>query len=62
MKITALMLTLVGVSACGISAQSRMEMSEGAYNQCLLFYPTEPASCDQLKRAYEQDKAAYEKN
>ena len=43
-------------------AQSRMEMSEDAHQQCLLLYPREPASCDQLKRAYEHDKAAYEKN
>ena len=67
MKIAALMILVAfGVSACGISdhyqAQSRMETSEDAYNQCLLFYPREPASCEQLKRAYEQDKAAYEKN
>ena len=62
MKIAALMLVAFGVSACGIAAQSRMEKSEDAYQQCLLLYPRNPASCDQLKQIYEQDKAAYEKN
>ena len=62
MKIAALMLVAFGVSACGIVAQSRMEKSEDAYQQCLLLYPRDPARCDQLKQIYEQDKAAYEKN
>ena len=62
MNITALMLVAFGVSACGIAARSRMEMSEDAYQQCLLLYPRDPASCDRLKQIYEQDKATYEKN
>ena len=47
MKIAALMLVAFGVSACGFVAQSRMEKSEDAYQQCLLLYPRDPASCDQ---------------
>ena len=68
MKATAiagLMLLACSLSACGIldhnQAQSRMEQSEDAYRQCLLLYPRAPASCDELKKVYEQDKAAYEK-
>ena len=38
-----------------------MEQSEDAYQQCLLLYLREPARCDELKKVYEQDKAAYEK-
>jgi hypothetical protein len=60
-----LLLLAFSVSACGIAdhyqAQSRMEKSEDAYRKCLLEHTADPASCDALKKFYEQDKAAYEK-
>jgi hypothetical protein len=65
MKVTAivgLMLLACGLSACGYQARSRMEQSEDAYQQCLLLYPTERSRCDELKKVYEQDKAAYKKS
>jgi len=63
--VVELMLLAFSLSACGIAdhyqALSRMEKSEDAYRQCLLRHTADPASCDQLKKFYEQDKAAYEK-
>jgi hypothetical protein len=68
MKITVvagLMLLACSLSACGMvdhsQARSRMEQSEDAYRQCLLMYPRESSRCDELKKSYEQDRAAYEK-
>ena len=63
--VIALVLLASSLSACGIAdhyqAQSRMEKSEDAYRQCLLQHTADPASCNELKKFYEQDKAAYEK-
>ena len=53
------------LSACGIAdhyqAQGRMQKAEDAYRQCLVQHTADPASCNELKKFYEQDKAAYEK-
>jgi hypothetical protein len=38
-----------------------MEQSEDAYRQCLQLYPREPSRCDDARKVYEKDKAAYEK-
>jgi hypothetical protein len=63
--VAGLALLACGLSACAMinhsQAQSRMEQSEDAYLQCLQLYPREPARCDELKKSYERDKAAYEK-
>jgi hypothetical protein len=63
--VVGLILLACGLSACGIAdhyqAQSRMEKAEDAYRQCLLQHTTDPASCNELKKFYEQDKADYEK-
>lgn len=65
-RIAGLMLLACGsLSACGIAdhsrARSRMEQSEDAYQQCLLLYPRETSRCDEAKKSYEQDKAAFDK-
>ena len=63
--VVGLVLLASSLSACGIAdhyqAQSRMEKSEDAYRQCLLQHTADPASCNELKKFFEQDKAAYEK-
>lgn len=68
MKVTvvaALILSTCSLSACGIAdhyqAQGRMQKAEDAYRQCLVQHTADPASCNELKKFYEQDKAAYEK-
>jgi hypothetical protein len=68
MKVTAvagLMLLACSLSACGIAdhyqAQGRMQKSEDAYRQCLVQHTADPTSCNELKKFYEEDKAAYEK-
>ena len=60
-RAAGLMLLTCSLSACAMQAQSRMEQSEDAYRQCLQLYPREPSRCDEAKKVYEQDKAAYEK-
>ncbi len=68
MKVTSfagVMLLACSLSACGIAdhyqAQSRMEKSQDAYRKCVAQHTSDPASCDELKKFYEEDKAAFDK-
>ena len=64
-RVVPSMLLASSLSACGIAdhyqAQSRMEKSQDAYRQCLLQHTADPASCNELKKFYEEDKAAFDK-
>lgn len=63
--VVGLVLFACSLSACGIAdhyqAQSRMEKSQDAYRQCVAQHTADSASCNELKKFYEEDKAAYDK-
>jgi uncharacterized low-complexity protein len=55
----------LALAACAIAdhyqAQSRMEKSKEAYQNCVALHLKDPGECDPLKAIYEQDKDDFEK-